>query len=292
MSGALDRIGVVGAGVMGVGVAQAAAEGGFQVVLVDHAQAALDSALGEIRDTLRLKVLLKRLAPGSDIDEILGRITVRADLEALADSDLVVENIVEDWAAKRPVYEALDRICGPDCIFAANTSAIEIKTIGGATSRPNRVMGMHFMNPVPFKDTVEVIRGRDTSEGTLERGKEFLGRMGMRAIVVQDSPGFVSNRVLMLTINEAISLVEEKVASAADVDDIFVRCFGHKMGPLATADLIGLDTILNSLKVLQDSMDREKYRPARLLTEMVDRGLWGKKSGEGFYKYPSGRPVN
>ena len=285
MSRRMDMIGVVGAGVMGVGVAQSAAEGGFQVVLVDHSPAALDKAARAVRANLRLKTLLKRLAPGGDIDRIMAQMMFTDDLDRLSEADLVVENIVEDWTAKQPIYEALDRICPPHCIFAANTSAIEIRRIAGTTSRASNVVGMHFMNPVPLKDTVEVIQGDQTSADTMAGAHAFLARMNMRAIVVNDSPGFVSNRVLMLTINEAICLVEEEVASAKDVDDIFMSCFGHKMGPLATADLIGLDTILLSLRVLQDSFGGEKYNPSSKLIEMVDSGYYGKKSGEGFYKY-------
>lgn len=285
MTGAMQTLGVVGAGVMGVGVAQSGAEGGFRVIVVDHAAAALDRAVREVRNNLRLKTLLKRLPAAPDMDEIMARIEFSGDLERLSDADIVVENIVENWEAKRPVYEALDRICRRDCLFAANTSAIPITKIGGATSRPDKVVGMHFMNPVPLKDSVEVIRGFHTSEETLAGATEFLGRMGMRAIVVNDSPGFVSNRVLMLTINEAINLVHEGVASPEDIDDIFVSCFGHKMGPLATADLIGLDTILYSLDVLHDNFKDSKYRASTLLSRMVDAGLHGRKSGHGFYKH-------
>jgi 3-hydroxybutyryl-CoA dehydrogenase len=170
-------------------------------------------------------------------------------------------------------------------VFAANTSAIEIARIAAATGRPDRVLGMHFMNPVYAKPTVEMIRARATSESTLDRARTLLRQMGKDAIVVGDAPGFVSNRVLMLTINEAIRVVEEGIASSEDVDRLFRTCFGHKMGPLETADLIGLDTILYSIEVLHEEFADSKYRPCPLLRKMVRAGLHGRKSGKGFYDY-------
>jgi 3-hydroxybutyryl-CoA dehydrogenase len=196
-----------------------------------------------------------------------------------------VENVVEKWPVKKDVYAQLDAICRPDVVFAANTSAISITRIGSATKRPSQVVGMHFMNPVPMKPMVEVIRGFHTSDASIAAAKQFLAGMGKDCIVVEDSPGFVSNRVLMLTVNEAVFLVHDKVASAADVDRIFKTCFGHKMGPLETADLIGLDTILYSIEVLYESFNDDKYRPCPLLKKMVDAGLHGRKSGRGFYNY-------
>jgi 3-hydroxybutyryl-CoA dehydrogenase len=186
---------------------------------------------------------------------------------------------------KRQVYPRLDRICPPHVVFAANTSAISITRLASLTSRPERIVGMHFMNPVPLKDTVEVIRGHHTSEETLETARRLLATMGKKAVVVNDFPGFVSNRVLMLTVNEAVYLVQDGVAAPQDVDEIFRSCFGHPMGPLQTADLIGLDTILYSIQVLYDSFGDSKYRPCPLLRKMVDAGLHGRKSGEGFYRY-------
>lgn len=281
----MNTIGVVGAGVMGVGVAQCAARAGFDVVILDRDDSILERSRGEIRNQLRFQAMMGLGVAAADIASILARMRFETDVGALAGADFVVENIVEDWAQKRVVYEALDRVCRPQCAFAANTSAISITRIASATARPDRVMGMHFMNPVPMKDTVEVIRGFHTSQDTLDLGIGFLRRMNMHAVVVNDSPGFVSNRVLMLTINEAIALVHEGVSPAADVDRIFESCFGHKMGPLATADLIGLDTILLSLEVLQDSFGDPKFRPCVLLKKMVDAGLHGRKSGRGFFDY-------
>lgn len=280
------KVGVVGAGVMGAGVAQNLAQKGIRTVLVDVSDAALAKAREGIFNAVRFAAMMQRGATVADPEETVGRIEFTTDYERLGDVEFVVENVVEKWAVKSEVYPKLDTICPPACIFAANTSAISITKIAGATQRPDRVLGMHFMNPVPMKNTVEVIRGHHTSEETLARGKAFLAQMGKEGIVVNDMPGFVSNRVLMLTVNEAVFLVQDQVAAAADVDKIFRQCFGHKMGPLETGDLIGLDTILYSLDELHAAYRDPKFRPCPLLQKMVDAGLHGRKSGEGFYKYP------
>lgn len=277
-------IGVLGAGVMGVGVAQNLAQTGHRVVLVDISDAVLARARAEIRKGLRTFVFFNR-GIRVDIDAVLANITLTTDYELLAAAEFVVENVTEDWETKKLVYERVDAVCGPDVIFAVDTSAISITRVGSATSRPANVVGMHFMNPVPHKPMVEVIRGFHTSRETLEAAGEFLAQMGKQHIVVEDSPGFVSNRVLMLTINEAIFLVQDGVASPADVDRIFKSCFGHRMGPLETADLIGLDTILRSVEVLYESFNDDKYRPCPLLKKMVAAGLLGHKSGRGFHSY-------
>jgi len=288
----MKTIGVVGAGVMGVGVAQSAAQAGFDVILLDVDDAILAKAMSEIRSNLRFHAMLDPAAPRVDVKQVLTRITTTRDPALLARADFVVENVVEKWEVKRSVYEQIDRICPPHCMFAVNTSAISITRVGALTGRAAKVVGMHFMNPVPLKDTVEVIRGFHTSDGTIAAAGAFLARMGKRAVVVKDSPGFVSNRVLMLTINEAVNLVQEGVAEPADVDRIFESCFGHKMGPLATGDLIGLDTILLSLEVLQDSFGDPKFRPSTLLKQMVDAGLHGRKSGRGFFSYGTELPLS
>lgn len=280
----LETIGVVGAGVMGVGLAHALAQSGLCTLLVDISDAILESALGQIRNNIRFQRLFHKNS-GSGPEEILGRIKVSADYDILQGADFVVENVTEKLAVKTDVYRRLDQICPPHCIFAANTSAIPITRIGALTRRPTRVLGMHFMNPVPLKTAVEVIRGYHTSDGTITAATRLLDLMGKKPIVVRDSPGFVSNRVLMLTINEAIFLVQEKVAPPEVVDDIFKNCFEHKMGPLETADLIGLDTILLSIEVLYDEFKDNKFRPCPLLRQMVDAGLHGRKSGRGFYSY-------
>jgi len=270
---------------MGIGVAQALAQAGYPVVLVDVAAAALDKARAELARAIRFHHMLRPGAQKQNAPEVLGRITFSLDLAALAEADFVIENVTEAWAVKQPVYAALDEVCGAAAIFAANTSAIPITQIGGATRRPDRVLGLHFMNPVPLKDTVEVIRGHHTSEATLGTALALLQTLGMDGIVVNDSPGFVSNRVLMLTVNEAICLVHEGVASPEAVDRIFKQCFGHKMGPLETGDLIGLDTILLSLEVLHEQFGDPKFRPSPLLRRMVSAGLHGRKTGQGFYRY-------
>jgi 3-hydroxybutyryl-CoA dehydrogenase len=280
----LRIIGVVGAGVMGVGLAQSLAENGLRTLLIDTSDFILESALGQIRNGLRLARLLQKNLSRSP-EEILGHIQVSADYAVLGEADFVIENVPERVGLKTEVYRRLDAICAPHCVFAANTSAIPITRIAAMTSRPAQVVGMHFMNPVPLKTAVEVIRGYHTSDETMATANQLLVLMGKKAILVGDSPGFVSNRVLMLTINEAIFLLQEKVATPEVVDEIFKNCFEHKMGPLETADLIGLDTILLSIEVLYDEFKDSKFRPCPLLRQMVDAGLRGRKNGRGFFVY-------
>ncbi|GAA1300143.1 3-hydroxyacyl-CoA dehydrogenase family protein [Saccharothrix xinjiangensis] len=284
MDEGMTRLGVVGAGVMGTGVAQNFAEHGHHVVLVDRSKEALVRAEEEVRRYERFGHLLGAGSAGGR-DGMAERVAYATELEALSDVDFVVENITEDWDLKREVYPRLDGICRETTPFAANTSAIPITRIASATERPELVLGIHFMNPVPMKHTVEVIRGWHTAQSTVDTALALLGEVGKEGVLVDDAPGFVSNRVLMLTINEAVFLVQDRVAPAEDVDRIFRSCFGHPMGPLATADLIGLDTILQSIEVLHDSFNDSKYRPCPLLKQMVAAGLHGRKSGKGFYDY-------
>ena len=276
---------MVGAGVIGSGVTQDLAQTGHRVILVDVSQQILDQARENIRNSIRFQGLFTKDKKRNDLGEVLERINLTADPSALAAADFVIENVTEKWDVKKEVYASIDQICPERTIFGANTSAIPITQIASLTKRPAKVIGIHFMNPVPLKTTVEVIRGVHTSDETLEQTRQLLSQMGKEGIVVKDSPGFVSNRVLMLTINEAIFVLHEQVATAEEIDRIFVTCFGHKMGPLATADLIGLDTVLHSLDVLYESFADSKYRPCPLLRKMVDAGLYGRKSGQGFYKY-------
>ena len=284
----IGQLGVVGAGVMGRGLAQTAAQAGIDVVLVDVDAGALESARSEIFNTIRLASMMQRETSQEEpVEAVLERIATTTDLAALSEVDFLVENISEKIALKEILYPQLDDICNLDCVFAANTSAISITRIGGWTQRPDRILGMHFMNPVPMKPMVEVIRAFHTTEATIDRAKAFLADIHKEGVVVNDMPGFVSNRVLMLTVNEAIFLLQDQVATAADIDKIFKGCFGHKMGPLETGDLIGLDTILYSLDVLCDAYNDSKFRPAPLLKKMVDAGLHGRKTGEGFFKYPT-----
>jgi 3-hydroxybutyryl-CoA dehydrogenase len=280
----LNAIGVVGAGVMGTGLAQAVAQAGLRALLVDTSDAVLIAAKSKIQNNLRFQRLFQKDS-AVDSQEVSTRIETSIHYEVLREADFVVENVTEKIEVKSQAYAQMEAVCPAHCIFAANTSAIPITRIAAMTRRPNRVLGMHFMNPVPLKTTVEVIRGYHTSEETLRTAKGLLTLMGKEAIVVADSPGFVSNRVLMLTINEAIFLLHERVAAPEDIDAIFKNCFGHKMGPLETADLIGLDTILFSIEVLYEEFKDGKFRPCPLLGQMVAAGLHGRKSGRGFYNY-------
>jgi 3-hydroxybutyryl-CoA dehydrogenase len=281
----MQVVGVVGAGVMGVGLAQNLSETGHQVVLVDVAEKQLEKAHAAIGTNVRMKAFFDKKTSSVKPEAVLEKIQFTLDFAELEKAEFVIENVVEKWQVKEQVYRQIDSICRPHCVFAANTSAISITRIASATARPDRVLGMHFMNPVPLKSMVEVIRGHHTSVTTLDTAKTLLAQMGKEFVVVNDMPGFVSNRVLMLTINEAIFLVQDQVASAEDVDLLFKKCFGHKMGPLETGDLIGLDTILYSLEVLCESYNDGKYRPCPLLKKMVHAGLHGRKSGRGFYNY-------
>ena len=278
-------VGVVGAGVMGVGVAQNLAQSGYRVLLLDITDDILKHAREEISKNIRFQRMFSKASGQESIDAIIERITFTTDYFPFADADFVIENATENWEIKKKIHAQLDSVCPERCIFAANTSAISITRIASATKRPERVLGMHFMNPVPMKPVVEMIRGYHTSEETLAAARTLLAGMGKEGVIVNDMPGFVSNRVLMLTVNEAVFLVQDQVASAEDVDKIFKSCFGHKMGPLETADLIGLDTILYSIEVLYESYSDSKYRPCPLLKKMVDAGLFGRKSGQGFYRY-------
>ena len=251
----------------------------------------LEHAENEIKQNIRFQTLFTKRESTESLEEILARITFSMDYELLSNVDYVIENATEKWAIKKEIYIELDGICPEQCIFAANTSAIPITRLASETNRASQVIGIHFMNPVPLKPMVELIRGFHTSDETIETTQHMLRQMNKEWVMVNDAPGFVSNRVLMLTINEAIYLVYEQVAPAEDVDKIFKTCFGHKMGPLETADLIGLDTILYSVEALYESFNDSKYRPCPLLKKMVDAGLYGQKSGQGFYKYPTNKPT-
>ncbi|MEO1375655.1 MAG: 3-hydroxyacyl-CoA dehydrogenase NAD-binding domain-containing protein [Cyanobacteria bacterium J06635_10] len=281
----IEVVGVIGAGVMGIGVSQALAQTGHNVILLDISDQILESAKQEIKNNIRLQQFFTKNKKASQPDDILGKITFSTDYQFLQKAEFVVENATEKWHIKKNIYEKIDTICPPETVFAANTSAIPITRIASVTKRTSKVIGMHFMNPVPMKPAVETIRGYHTSDETIETAKTLLAQMGKECILVNDSPGFVSNRVLMLTINEAAFILQEQVASVEEVDKIFKTCFGHKMGPLETADLIGLDTILFSIEVLYESFNDSKYRPCSLLKKMVDAGLYGRKNGKGFYTY-------
>jgi 3-hydroxybutyryl-CoA dehydrogenase len=279
------RIAVVGAGVIGASVAHALAERGLDVVLLDRDEAALDRARASIRAGIRL-ARLRRVGPAAQGD-LLARVRFTTERGALESADVVIENVTEDLEIKLGVHRELDAVCANDCVIAANTSAISLAKLAAASRRPERLVGLHFMNPVPLTAMVEVVRGAHTSESTLARAAALLASMGKAFTVVNDAPGFVINRVLMPAINEAIAVVHEGTATAADVDRLFQSCLGHPMGPLRTADLIGLDTVLRTLEVLADDLG-PRCAPCPLLREMVARGLLGRKSGQGFFLYTVG----
>ncbi|TVP65624.1 MAG: 3-hydroxybutyryl-CoA dehydrogenase [Nodularia sp. (in: Bacteria)] len=281
----IQTIGVIGSGVMGIGLAQNLAQTDHKVILLDISEEILTHAKQKIINNLRFQGLFQKNIQKNHLEEVLNKIQFSTDYNFLANAEFIIENTTEKWDIKKEVYQKLDKVCTKETIFAANTSAISITRIASVTQRKHQVIGMHFMNPVPIKPVVEMIRGYHTSEETITKAKQVLLQMGKEGILVNDSPGFVSNRVLMLTINEAICLLQEQVASAAEVDRIFKTCFGHKMGPLETADLIGLDTILFSIEVLYESFNDSKYRPCNLLIKMVHAGLYGQKCGQGFYTY-------
>lgn len=277
------RLGVIGAGVIGSGVAHLFAQEGLEVTLVDIAEAQLDTARQSIRANTRAYALLSR--ERHDPDEILGRMIFTTDLAALCDVDFIIENIVEDWPAKQALHGQLADIARPEVVIAANTSAIPITRIAGAGRAPERYVGMHFMNPPPVMPMVEIIRAVHSTEAAIDAARDLVKQARRNSIVVGDSPGFVTNRVMMLAVNEAMFLVHEGVSTAQDVDRLFKTCFGHKMGLLETADLIGLDTVLRSLEVLYDEFNDDKYRPCPLLKRLVYAGHCGRKNGKGFHDY-------
>ena len=278
-------LGVVGGGLIGAGVAHCAARAGHPVVLVDLDGEALAAARGRVLESVHLQRLLGGGGSSVRREELMSRIRFTTDPAPLAGSWLVVEAVTERRELKEEVFRRLDGLCPPETVFASTTSAIPITRLAAASGRPDRVLGLHFMNPVALKPQVEMVRGFHTSEETLETGRTFLAGLGKTAVLVADSPGFVTNRVLMMTLNEAIFLLHERVAGPVEIDQVFKGCFGHKMGPLETADMIGLDTVLQSLEVLQESFGDSKYRPCPLLRQMVDAGLLGRKSGQGFHTY-------
>ncbi|HXD75428.1 MAG TPA: 3-hydroxyacyl-CoA dehydrogenase NAD-binding domain-containing protein [Vicinamibacterales bacterium] len=284
MTQSIKTVGVVGAGTMGNGIAQSFAQAGFGVRLVDVAPAMLDRARTTIDRSLG-KFVEKGTLSTAEKDAVLARLSTQTSLSALADADYIVEAIVEDAGAKRSLFAELDSIAKPDVILASNTSSIPIATLAAATRRADRVLGMHFMNPVPLMVLVEVIRGAQTSDASMRVAFELCTGLGKTAVESADRPGFIANRVLMPMINEAIYAVHERVGTPEAIDTVMKLGMNHPMGPLTLADFIGLDVCLAILRVLREGFDDPKYTPCPLLVDMVAAGRLGRKSGEGFYKY-------
>jgi len=280
------RIGVIGAGVMGCDLALDLAFHGFEVLLKDLSEEILAEAEQRMRSGYKFIKMMKR--EFSPLEELLARIRWVNRYDGFEDAGVVIENITESYKAKKSVYAELRDVCGEDTLYGVNTSCIPITQIARLMPKPENVVGMHFLNPVPLKNLVEVIRTDVTSEQALERAQELLKSMDKSWVVVNDAAGFVTNRVLMLTINECFWVLQDGIAGARDVDTIFKIGFGHKMGPLATADLIGLDTIRNSLLVLYENYKDPKYKPCPLLDEMVKAGYLGKKSNKSLFEFKKG----
>ena len=280
----IQTIAIIGAGTMGNGIAHTAARSGFKVILHDIAESFLDRAVSTIAKNLEREVAKGRVT-ANDKNAVLSRISVVTQNSALSEADFVIEAVIEDIETKLRVFEGMDRIARPGVILASNTSSISITKIASKTKRPDKVIGMHFMNPVPVMPLVEVVRGFATSDETYRMTKELAESLGKTAVEVNDYPGFVSNRVLMPMINEAIYCVMEGVGTAEAIDSVMKLGMNHPMGPLTLADLIGLDVCLDIMQVLHSGLGDSKYRPCPLLHKMVDAGYLGRKSGQGFYTY-------
>jgi 3-hydroxybutyryl-CoA dehydrogenase len=286
-SAAVKTVGVVGGGTMGNGIAQTFATAGFDVELVDVKPEFVERALATIGKNLD-RVAKKQEWPADRAPAILKRIKGGVSLEAAGGCQLVVEAVSEDFALKRQIFETLDRVAPAGAVLASNTSSISITEIAAVTKRADRVIGMHFMNPVPVMQLVEIIRGLATSDATWALTEDLTKRLGKTPVEVNDYPGFVSNRILMPMINEAAFCLMEGVASREAIDTVMKLGMNHPMGPLALADLIGLDTCLSIMEVLHEGLGDSKYRPCPLLRKMVRAGYLGRKSGRGFYEYAAG----
>jgi|TARA_B110000116_G_scaffold268729_1_gene283341 3-hydroxybutyryl-CoA dehydrogenase len=280
----ITQIAVLGAGQMGNGITQVAACAGYQVVMIDVEQDFVDRGLQTIENSL-VKLVSKERITQEEADSARSNISISTDKKAAAEADLVIEAIPEIPELKFSTFEELDGICKPETILASNTSSISIDEIAAATNRPSKVIGMHFMNPVPIMRLVEVITGSETDEEVSSTVVEAAERMGKVALCCKDSPGFISNRLLCPMLNEAVLALQEGIAEPEAIDGIMTLGMNHPIGPLALCDLIGLDTLLHIMTVLHDGFGDDKYAPAELLKEMVEQGKLGRKSGQGFYSY-------
>jgi len=280
----IRRVGVVGAGTMGNGIAHVFARGGFSVVLCDVKEEFLERGLATIGKNLEREVAKNKIT-AADRDAALGRIESVTDRARMADCDFIVEAATEKFEIKTEIFRDLDRLARAEVILASNTSSISITKLAGITKRPEKVIGMHFFNPVPVMKLVEVIRGLATSQETFSETRSLALKLEKTPVEVNDAPGFVSNRVLMPLLNEAMYTVMEGVATAEAVDEVFKLGMAHPMGPLTLADFIGLDVCLDIMRVMQEGLGDPKYRPCPLLIKMVDAGWLGRKSGRGFYQY-------
>ncbi len=280
----LRKVMVIGAGQMGSGIAQVFSTAGYEVVLHDLKQSSAEKGLSVISKNLQ-RDEEKGRKTAAEMKAIIGRITVSTSLESASDADIVIEAVVEKLSVKLALFKQLDLICPADAILASNTSSLSITEIAAVTSRPDKVIGMHFMNPVPVMKLVEVVRGLSTSDQTYTAIEGLAEKLGKVSVVVNDFPGFVSNRVLLPMINEAIYCVYEGVATPESIDEVMKLGMNHPMGPLALADFIGLDTCLYIMEVLHEGLGDSKYRPCPLLRKYVKAGWLGKKRGRGFYVY-------